>query len=299
MRHAVLGAGGVGAFLGAALARAGRDVLLLMREESLARYGGVMHVESAVLGDFEAELPAAATLEEAVDVVWVATKAPQLADALERVIEAPAEDSVVVPLLNGLDHAELLRRRFGPTRVLPASITIESERVEPGLVRQLSGFAFVVLSPAPQATDLRSELVDAGIAASIGENEASVLWRKLALLAPIALTTTLRGSRLGGVVADPPWRRRLEGCVREVTAAARADGVVIDADALIAQIESAPPELRSSMQKDREAGKATEIDAIGGSVLRAAARHGLDAPTTRALVDGIRAGEPGEPYERS
>jgi 2-dehydropantoate 2-reductase len=293
MRHAVLGAGGVGTFLGAALARAGRDVLLLMREESLARYGGVVHVQSAVLGDFEAELPAAATLEEAVEVVWMATKAPQLADALERVIEA--EDSVVVPLLNGLDHAELLRRRFGPTRVLPASITIESERVEPGVVRQLSDFASVVLSPAPQAQNLRSELVEAGIAASIGESEASVLWRKLALLAPIALTTTLRGSRLGGVVADPPWRRRLEGCVREVTAAARADGVGIDADALIAQIEGAPPGLRSSMQKDREAGKATEIDAIGGSVLRAAARHGLDAPTTRALVDGIRAGEPGKP----
>jgi 2-dehydropantoate 2-reductase len=298
MRHAVLGAGGVGAFLGAALARAGRDVLLLMREESLARYGGVVHVESAVLGDFEAEVPAAAALEEAMDVVWVATKAPQLADALERVLEAPAEDSVVVPLLNGLDHPELLRRRFGPTRVLPASITIESERVEPGLVRQLSGFASVVLSPAPQAKDLRRELVDAGIAVTIGDSEASVLWRKLALLAPIALTTTLRGSRLGGVVADPSWQLRLEECVREVAAAAGADGVVIDADALITQIESAPPELRSSMQKDREAGKPTEIDAIGGSVLRAAARHGLDTPTTRALVDGIRAGEPGEPYER-
>jgi 2-dehydropantoate 2-reductase len=299
MRHAVLGAGGVGAFLGAALARAGRDVLLLMREESLARYGGVVHVESAVLGDFEAELPAAATLEGAVDVVWVATKAPQLAEALERVIEPPVEDSVVMPLLNGLDHPELLRRRFSPTKVLPASITIESERVEPGVVRQLSDFASVVLSPAPQAKNLRSELVEAGIAASIGESEASVLWRKLALLAPIALTTTLRGSRLGGVVADPPWRRRLEGCVREVTAAAHADGVVIDADALIAQITNAPPGIRSSMQKDREAGKATEIDAIGGSVLRAAARHGLDAPMTRALVDGIRAGEPGEPSERS
>jgi 2-dehydropantoate 2-reductase len=258
-----------------------------------------VHVESAVLGDFEAELPAAATLEEGVDVVWVATKAPQLAEALERVTEVPAEDPVVVPLLNGLDHAELLRRWFGPTRVLPASITIESERVEPGLVRQLSDFASVVLSPAPQTHDLRSELVEAGIAASIGESEASVLWRKLALLAPIALTTTLRGSRLGGVVADPAWRSRLEGCVREVAAAAGADGVVIDADALIAQIESAPPGLRSSMQKDREAGKATEIDAIGGSVLRAAARHGLDAPTTRALVDGIRAGEPGTPSERS
>ena len=292
MRHAVLGAGGVGSFLGAALARAGRDVLLLMREESLARYRGVVHVESVLLGDFEAELPAAPTLEAPMDVVWVTTKAYHLAEALDRVPKAAAEDSVVVPLLNGLDHVELLRRWFGPTRVLPASIAIESERVEPGLVRQLSPFAIARLSPAPQAEDLREELEDAGITASVGESEAGVLWGKLAFLAPIALTTTLRGSELGGVVADPAWRRRLEECVREVVAAAHEDGVVLDPEALIAQIESLPPGSRSSMQKDREAGRPTEIDAIGGSVLRAAARHGLDAPATQALVDGIRAGEP-------
>jgi 2-dehydropantoate 2-reductase len=292
MRHAVLGAGGVGAFLGAALARAGRDVLLLMREESLARYDGVVHVESVLLGDFDAQLSAAATLEEPVDVVWVTTKAPQLAEALERVPEGAADDSAVVPLLNGLDHVEVLRGRFGAAAVLPASIAIESERVEPGIVRQLSRFAITVLSPGPPAEDLRDELVDAGIQASIGEDEASVLWRKLSLLAPIALTTTLRGSTLDAVVADPAWRVRLEECTREVVAAAGGDGVVLDADAIIAQIESVPPGMRSSMQKDREAGRPTEIDAIGGSVLRAAARHGLDVPITQALVDGIRAGEP-------
>jgi 2-dehydropantoate 2-reductase len=292
MRHAVLGAGGVGAFLGAALARAGRDVLLLMREESLARYGGGVHVESVLLGDFEVELPAAPTLYGLVDVVWVTTKTTHLADALERVPAAAGADSVVVPLLNGMDHVELLRQRFGPTSVLPGSITIESERVEPGSVRQLSPFASVRLSPAPQAEALRAELIDAGLTTSVGQSEAAVLWGKLALLAPIALATTSRGSELGGVVADPDWRRRLEECVREVAATAGADGVVLDPETLIAQIESTPPGVRSSMQKDREAGKPTEIDAIGGAVLRAAARHGIDARVTQALVDGIRAGEP-------
>jgi 2-dehydropantoate 2-reductase len=292
MRHAVLGAGGVGAFLGAALARTGRDVLLLMREESLTRYDGVVHVESVLLGDFAAEVPAAPTLDRPVDVLWVTTKATHLSDALERVPEAAAEGSVVVPLLNGLDHVELLRRRFGRARVLPASIVIESERVEPGRVRQLSPFASVRLSPGPRAERVRDELAAAGITASVAESEAAVLWGKLALLAPIALTTTSRGSELGGVVADPDWRGRLEDCVREVAAAAREDGVALDSETLIGQIESTPPGVRSSMQKDREAGKPTEIDAIGGAVLRAAARHGLDAPATQELVDGIRAGEP-------
>jgi 2-dehydropantoate 2-reductase len=288
----VLGAGGVGVFLGAALARTGREMLLLMREQSVARYDGIVHVESALLGGFVVAVPAASTLERAVDVLWVTTKATQLADALERVPAESAEGAVVVPLLNGIDHVELLRRHFGGGAVLPASIAIESERVRPGVVRQLSGFATVQLSPDPRADSLRSELDDAGLAVSIGESEADVLWRKLALLAPIALTTTARGSPLDGVVSDPAWRERIERCVREVTAAAGAEGVVLDADALIARIENVPPGLRSSMQKDREAGKPTEIDAIGGSVLRAAARHGLEVPTTRELVEGIRAGEP-------
>src|SRR5918995_2830635 len=291
MRHAVLGAGGVGAFVGAAFARTGRDVLLLMREESLARYRGVVHVESAVLGDFEAGVPAAATLERPVDVLWVTTKATQLRDALERIPDGAAAHAVVVPLLNGLDHVDVLRRRFGSTAVVPASIAIESERVGPGHVRQLSPFAIAVVSPGRHAEGLRSELANAGLAASIGESEAGVLWGKLALLAPLALPTTLRGSELGVVMADPAWRDRLEGCVREVVTVAGADGGQLDAGTIIAMIATVPPDFRSSMQKDREAGRPTEIEAIGGSVLRAAARRGLAAPTTQALVDGIRAGE--------
>src|SRR5215510_3336335 len=168
MRHAVLGAGGVGTFLGAALARAGRDVVLVMREESLGRYGGLVHVESVLLGDFEAELPAAASLDRTVDVVWVTTKAYELPAALERVPAAALDGTTVVPLLNGLDHVELLRSRYGDEAVLAATIAVESERIEPGRVRQLSSFAVARLAPDPRAEAIRTELVDAGITAFIG-----------------------------------------------------------------------------------------------------------------------------------
>ena len=289
MRHAVLGAGGVGAFLGAALARARRDVVLVMREQSLASYDGVVQVESDVLGNFTVEVSAAPMLEERVDVLWVTTKAMQLAEALER---TRPEESLVVPLLNGLDHVELLRQRFGSTAVVPAAIAIESERVEPGHVRQLSPFAFVEVSPCPSAEALRGELGDAGFATAIGESEADVLWGKLSILAPLALTTTLRGSPIGGVIADPAWRNRLEACVREVVAVARAEGVELDAQSIILRIETVTPEFRSSMQKDRESQRPTEIDAIGGAILRAAGRHSLEVPVTQQLVEAIGAGQP-------
>src|SRR3954468_24289268 len=70
VRHAMLGVGGVGGLVGAVLARAGEDVTLLMRAESLQTYAGTMRVESVVLGDFQVEVAAAAALADTVDVLW-------------------------------------------------------------------------------------------------------------------------------------------------------------------------------------------------------------------------------------
>src|SRR5207244_6137481 len=83
MRHAVLGVGGVGGLIGAALARGGAEVVLLMRPEALARYGGRLRVAIVVLGDFEVDCPAVGMLDREVDAVWVTTKATQLEAALE------------------------------------------------------------------------------------------------------------------------------------------------------------------------------------------------------------------------
>ncbi len=82
MQHASLGAGGIGSLLAGALARAGADVVLLLRPETLKLYPGRLAVESAVLGNFEVAVPAVPVLDRSVDVVWVATKATQLEAAL-------------------------------------------------------------------------------------------------------------------------------------------------------------------------------------------------------------------------
>jgi len=179
----------------------------------------------------------------------------------------------------------VLREHFGE-RVLVASIAIESERADVGRFRQKSAFAEVALAPSARAAQICGELTDAGLGCRVGASEAEVLWQKLAVLTPIALTTTALEAPLSAVVADPAWRPRLEGCVREVAAVAGAEGVAFDADAAMSRYEQIG-DLRSSMQKDREAGRPLELDAIGGAVLRAARRHGIDAPATQELVDRI------------
>jgi 2-dehydropantoate 2-reductase len=84
MRHAIVGAGGVGGLLAAALGRSGVDVVALMRDQTLSSYPGRFIVESRVLGSFTVEVPAVAQLDREVDVVWVLAQPRSRALPLER-----------------------------------------------------------------------------------------------------------------------------------------------------------------------------------------------------------------------
>jgi 2-dehydropantoate 2-reductase len=280
MRHAFVGAGGIGGLLAAALVRGGSDVLLVLRPETLAHYAGRLSVESAMLGDFEVDVPAASTLDRDVDFVWVATKATQLEPALALAPHDRVGTAVVIPLLNGIDHVALLRERYA--NVVAGAIRVESERISPGRIRQTSPFLSVELAGAePAAAELRR----ADIYCRTRDDELSLLWDKLAFLAPVALATSALDAPLGAVRDDPRYR----GCQNEVLAVARAEGAWVDEVALRALQESAPGEVRSSMQKDVAAGREPELDAIAGPVLRGGERHAIAVPATAELVRLVRA----------
>ena len=276
MRHAVLGVGGVGGLIGAALARAGAEVVLLMRPEALARYGGRLRIESVVLGDFEVACPAAGVLDREVDAAWVTTKATQLEGALELLPRDRVGDATVIPLLNGIDHLALLRSRF--PNVVAGAMRVESERIAPDVIAQRSPFIRVELAGAEQVAD---ELRAAGVDCTLRDDELTLLWSKLAFLAPMALATTALDGPLGAVRDDQRYVRAQE----EALAVARAEGAQVDEDALRQLSATALDTMQSSMQKDVAAGRRPELDAIGGAVLRAAARHGIAAPATEELVD--------------
>src|SRR5277367_4836285 len=144
MRHAILGAGGVGGLIGACLAHAGDSVTLVVRRERLGQYPKQLHLESA-FGNFTVDVAVAAEVPIA-DVLWITVKATQLDSALTAFENA---DSVraIVPLLNGIDHVALLRSRYGAGRVIPATIAVETERVSSGHIVHRSPFArLIVLS---------------------------------------------------------------------------------------------------------------------------------------------------------
>jgi 2-dehydropantoate 2-reductase len=293
MRIAVLGPGGVGGLLAGALARAGVEVLVVARESTAARISACgLRVSSVRLGEFTAYPAAVERLEEPVDALIVATKADGLEPALARIAADPA---LVLPLLNGLDHLQVLRERFRPDTVLAGSIRVEADRPEPGVVVHTSPFLLVQMAGAdpaagPAMQRLAQTIADAGVPARVLDSEAQVMWSKLVRLNALACTTSAYDKLLGEIRSTPALRADLEAAIKEASAVGRAEGAGdVQAAVAIAELDRAHATLGSSMQRDIAAGRAPELDAIPGSVLRAAARHGLPCPTIERLVGMIAA----------
>ena len=134
MRHAILGAGGLGGLIGACLARVGETVTLVVRRETLAAHPPKLRLEST-LGNWSVEVEWASSVPPA-DVMWLTVKATQLEAALRSITDAGSVGAIV-PLLNGIDLVELLRAKYGRDRVIPATFAGETERVSAGHIVHL------------------------------------------------------------------------------------------------------------------------------------------------------------------
>ncbi len=277
--------------MGGALAKAGHPVTLLVRLGRRDHYPERLTVNSEMLGTFEAPVWVADRLDGRFDVIWITVKATALKAALRAVAPEKLGDGVVVPLLNGVDHVEQLRDRYGTERVLPGTIRVEAEQMGPGRVRHLSSFVDVQVAPSAatraRAEALCEELRTAGLTCEVRDGEVTMLWSKLCFLAPFALATTASGGSLGVVRSDAQWYAHLKECVSEACAVAVAEGASVAPEPILAALEGAPDGFRSSMQKDVAAGRLPELDAIAGPILRGGREHGIEMLATRALVDRI------------
>jgi len=272
--------------MGACLARVGETVTLVVRPETLAAHRPQLQLDSpfgswAVDVMWEAPVPPA-------DVLWLAVKATQLEAALGSMSDV-GSIGAVVPLLNGIDHLERLRSKFGADRVLAATIAGETERVSTGHIIHRSPFAVLNISARGRGLlgPVSDRLRGLGFTCNFVDDETTLMWSKLVFLGPFALATSAFAKPIGEVVADAERWRRLEACVRETCAAGLAEGAKVDAEAVLKAIGKAPPGMRSSMQKDVEQGRPPELDAIGGAILRVSSRHGLKAPATEGLMAQI------------
>jgi 2-dehydropantoate 2-reductase len=294
VRVAVLGPGGVGGLVAGALDRAGAQSIVVARDSTaeLIRARG-LRISSVRLGDFVAHPEVLEQLSEPVDALIVAPKATSLAQALERVATQPR---IVLPLLNGLDHLAVLRDRFTPpaSYVVAGAIRVEADRPEPGVIVHTSPFLRIDMasthaSAHEDVAALARTLNEAQIPTRVLDSESQVMWGKLVRLNALACTTSAYDELIGAIRSTVRLRADLLGAIEEGCAVAGAEGAEIEVAAALGELEGAHATLGSSMQRDIAAGRPPELDAIPGSVLRAAARHGLRCPTIERLVAMIEA----------
>lgn len=286
MRHAILGAGGVGGLIGASLARVGETVTLVVRSETLDAHPPELRLEST-FGNWSVEVRWASSVPPA-DVLWLTVKATQLEAALRSITDV-GSIGAIVPLLNGIDHLELLRSKYGRELVIPATIAGETERASMGHIIHRSPFERLNVSARGRGLlqGTINQLQSLGFTCNFIDDEATLMWSKLVFLAPLALTTSAFDRTVSDIVAEPETWRQLQACVREACAAGQAEGAKVEAGGVIDTIRSLPLGMRSSMQKDVERGRAPELDAIGGPIVRAAKRHGFKALVTENLMAQI------------
>ena len=287
MKHAVLGAGGVGGLIGGLLAQAGEEVTLIVRPESATNYPEALYVRRPS-GEFRVNVRHTAQLAEPVDVLWITVKETQLAAGLKQVPAVPAKS--IIPLLNGIDHIEQLRARYGDA-VVAGTIAVESERLEPGEIVQHSPFLRVNLSAMGEArlAEMAAKLRSVQCGCDFHADELSMLWMKLAFLAPFALVSTVTQRDFGGFLSDPASAARFRGCMIETCAVANAAGAKVSAEKGMEIAGILPRSMRSSMQRDLEARRLPELDAIAGPIIRGGAKYGVAVPITQGLVSEIEA----------
>ena len=293
MRVAVVGAGALGSYYAALLARAGHEVTLLARAAHLPalRATGVV-LRSGVHGDVAVAVPATDRPEAigAVDLVLVCVKTYDLDAAAAHLPPLLGAETVVLPLQNGVEATERLAQVVGPAPVLYGATYVAATRETPGVVRHSGGERLVFGEPTGGLSGRTTRLVEAfrsaGIAGEALPDGRAALWEKFAVVCATGGVLALTRLPAGPVLACPETRAFMGATVAEAAAVGRAAGVALPVDyaeGVLPMLDRYPPWGKSSMLTDLEAGRRLELEAITGVAVRLGREHGVATPANAAI----------------
>jgi len=294
MRIAVVGAGGVGAGFGAALAKAGGDVTFIARGAHLAAMkSNGLKVESP-RGDVHLQ-PTQATDDPAavgpVDIVLFCVKLWDVESAGKHIKPLVGPNTAVIPLQNGIDAPERLVPILGKQAVMGGVAQISASIVAPGVIRQVGTFMRMLFGELDGSRSQRGEAFlalcqKAGFDAMLSDQILSELWIKFILLATNASVMAVARQPIGKLRDDPDMRPQFVAAYNEVIAVGKARGVKLPAntlDMMLAFNAGAPPTMKPSMALDLERGNRLELPWLGGKVVALGRELGVPTPTHATL----------------
>jgi 2-dehydropantoate 2-reductase len=295
LRVAVMGAGAVGCYFGALLARAGHAVTLIGRPahvEAIAARG--LRLQTAAQ---DSHVPLAASIEASAvrgaDVVLLCVKSADTEAAARQIGPHLAPGALVLTLQNGVDNDERARAVLGPGHPVAAAVVyVATAMAGPGHVRHF-GRGELIVAPSPLGERLAREFGEAGIATQVSGDVRGALWAKLVVNCAYNALSALAQRPYGWLVRQSGATEVIDDLVAECLAVARADGVRLPGDihAAVRGIAQTMPDQRSSTAQDLARGKPTEIEHLNGYVARRGAALGVATPVNRALLVLVRMAE--------
>jgi len=296
-RILIVGAGAVGGYFGGRLVQAGRDVtfLVLPQRAEAFRTRGLQVVSPH--GDFTVHPKAitAAELSSTYDVIFLSVKSYALASAIDDFAAAVGSKTVIVPVLNGMRHIDLLISRFGKQPVLGGVCVVATEIDSQGRIVQIADFQTLRYGELDGHNTERLEAVDqvfrtAGFDAAISTQILQDMWQKWVQLASLGAITCLLRGNIGEIAAVPGGAELSLTALSECAAIARACGHPPSPSFFAekrSQHTATGSSLTSSMYRDLKKGAPVEADSILGDLIERGQKHHISTPILQAAFAGL------------
>lgn len=306
MRIAIIGAGGVGGYFGAQLAKHAHDVTFVARGDHLRaiRRNG-LRVESEHATAFIHPVSATDAIEGIgpVDLALIAVKLWDTDEVAQRLAPQLSEDSTVLSLQNGVSKDDILRRHLPTTTLLGGVCYISATIASPGLIKHNGSLARIVLGEfdgrrSDRALHILESFLNAGIDTDLSTSISEAIWEKFVFLVGLSSVTSATRQPVGILRGRERTRRLLRDTMAEVVRVGRARGVRLPADYADQQIEfidTLPENMTSSMLNDLLRGKRLEVPWLGESVVHMARQLDILTPVNEllaAVLDPYVAGAP-------
>ncbi|MEG0052172.1 MAG: 2-dehydropantoate 2-reductase [Comamonas sp.] len=287
MSIAIMGAGAVGCYFGALLARAGNRVTLIGREshmQAIAAQG--LRLQTASEDSFiPMHTSTHASAVAGADVVLLCVKSTDTEASAEQIKPHLATGAVVLCLQNGVDNDERARSVLGERNPAAAvAVYVATGMEAPGHVRHF-GRGELVIAPNPKVDEIVKTFGAAGIATTVSPDVRAELWQKLIINCSYNALSALTQQPYGWLVAQAGVNSVIADIVAECKSVAAADGLVLGAsvDAAVQAIAQTMPGQLSSTARDVARGKPSEIDHLNGYVVRRGQALGIATPANRLL----------------
>ena len=296
MKILVVGAGGVGGYYGALLARAGHDVTFVARGAHLAamrQHGlklesvvGTVHLPTVRVTDDPATLGPA-------DLVIFSVKLWDTEAAARQILPLIGPDTGVLSLQNGVKKDDILRPIVGEKSLMGGVAYMGTAISRPGVIQHTGTMQRVVFGEYDGRRSKRAEALleycrKAGIDASISDDIRRTIWEKFAFLVGMAAVTATIRLPIGPIREHPLTRRFYQDAIAEAAAVGRALGVRLPenfAEERMAFVDTLPATMTASLHHDLERGNPLEVEWLSGSVVELGASVGVPTPVHRAVRD--------------